>query len=107
MVAGDAERLEAGALEPVEEGAGLAILLDPRPLGEVAADDDEVGPVLGQPRLRAGDHSRVVGAEMDVGEMGDPGHAGKNRAAAASSLSGSSRREKAYFHTRSNRAPGR
>ena len=76
MVARHAENFVAAIPQPFEEVAGLAELLGPRALGEVAADDDEVG-LLRIDLFGNGFHQPLVmGTEVKVGEMDDPGHPG-------------------------------
>ena len=73
VVAGHAEHFVARCLQPLEELAGLAELLGPRALGEVAADDDEVGLQLVDTPLDGLDQPLVMGAEMQVGKMDEAG----------------------------------
>jgi len=47
-----------------------------RTLGQVAADDDEIGLSFLQPVNRGRDDGRIIGAEMNVRQMCDPGHEG-------------------------------
>ena len=63
--------------KPFEELAGLAELLGPRALGEVAADDDEVGLELVDLPLDRLDQPLVMRAEMKVGEMDEASHRGQ------------------------------
>ena len=65
-----------------EEAARLLELLGPRALGEVAADDDEVGLLVRNPRLDRFDENGVVGAEMKVGQVKKTGHGQGNARAA-------------------------
>ena len=74
VVAGNSEHLVTAVAQPLEELARLAELLGPRALGEVAADDDEVGLQLVDLAVDRFDQPLVVGAEMEVGEMDDAGH---------------------------------
>ena len=64
----------------VEEGAGLLELLGPGALGEVAADDDEVGLLLIHPRFDRVDQLVVMRAEVKVGQVDQMGHAAINPA---------------------------
>ena len=75
MVAGNAEHLVAAFTQPLEKLAGLAKLLGPGALGEVAADDDEVGLELVDLPLDRFHQLFVMGAKMQVGEMDDSSHA--------------------------------
>ena len=71
MVAGHAEHLVARLAQRFEESARLLELLGPGALGEIAADDDEVGPMHLQPGFGRRHDLLVVSAEMEVGELDD------------------------------------
>ncbi len=74
MIARHREHRPARRAKLVEPGRGLFELLDPGALGEIAADDDQVRLLLLQPGVGAVDDLVVLAAEMNVGEMRDPGH---------------------------------
>ena len=74
MVARNTQHLMTFCLQPLKEAARLAKLVGPRPLGEIAGDDDQVGLQLVDPLFDAIDQLLVMGAEMKVGEMGDARH---------------------------------
>src|SRR5687767_13290778 len=74
MVAGHSEHFMAGASQPLEEFARLMKLIGPRSLGEIARNHHQLGLELGQPPLDACNDAIVMGAEMQVGEMGDASH---------------------------------
>jgi hypothetical protein len=74
MVAGHCKHFVPGRLQPFEEAAGLAELLGPRALREVAADDDEVGLELIDALLNRADELIVMGAEVQVGQMNEASH---------------------------------
>ena len=82
VVAGNSEHFVTGMLKPLEELAGLAELLGPGALGEVAADDDEVG-FSASTRSRRPHQPFVMRAEMQVGKMHEPGHGRASNAACA------------------------
>ena len=69
--------------QPVEEVAGFLELLGPRALGEVAADDDEVGFLLVNALLDRIDQPRVVSTEMQIGQVDQPNHGNSNALATA------------------------
>ncbi len=74
VVAGNRQHLVPGVAEPFEEAARFLELLGPGTLGEIAADDHQVG--LG--RVHFGfyrlDQFGVVGAEVEVGQMDQASH---------------------------------
>jgi len=74
MIAGNDQQFQPRRAQPVEPCGRCAELLDPRALGQVAADDDQVGPTLLQPGCGGVDYARIVRAEMNVGQMSDTGH---------------------------------
>ena len=57
--------------QPVEEGPGGEEFPGPAAHGQVAADGDQVGRVARQLRGQGGDDLRQLGAEMQVGQVGD------------------------------------
>jgi hypothetical protein len=59
--------------------ARLPELLGARTLGEIAADDDEIRLQTIEAGLDGFDESCVMGTEMEVGKMDDPGHARPTR----------------------------
>jgi hypothetical protein len=67
MIAGNAEHFVAALAHALEEFACLAKLLGARTLGEVAADDDEVGLQLINLRVDGRDELLIVRSEMEVG----------------------------------------
>ena len=74
MVARHAKHVMAGLAQPIEEGARVLELLGPRALGEIAADDNQVGFVGVDPFLNRLDQLGVVRAEVEVGQMDDSRH---------------------------------
>ena len=74
VIAGHAEHLMAALAQPLEELARFPELLGPGALGEVAADDDQVGLQLVDLPFDRLDQPRVMRAEMKVGEMDEAGH---------------------------------
>ncbi len=66
MIAGDAKHFVARLAQPVEKGAGVLELLGSRALGEVAADDDEIGLELVSLALNRLDQVFVMRAEMQI-----------------------------------------
>ena len=74
MVAGDAQYLVPPLLQLFEEMTGFAKLLGACALGEIAANDDEVGFQLVDFCLDRLDDLLVVCAEMQVGEMDEASH---------------------------------
>jgi len=56
-----------GLAQPVEEFASFLELLDPRALGKIAADDDEIGLLLVNALRDSVDKSRVMRTEVQVG----------------------------------------
>ena len=79
MIAGHAEHFMARLAQPLEELARLLELLGSGALGEVAADDDEVGLELVDAPLDGVDQSLVVGAEMEIGQVNEASHAPRTR----------------------------
>ena len=76
VIAGHAEHLVPALAQPFEEAARLLELLGARALGEVAADDDEVGLELVDLPFDGFDQPLVMGAEMEIGKVNEPGHSG-------------------------------
>ena len=74
MIARHDQRLEPRGVQATEPGGGLAELVDAGALGEVAADDHQVGLALLQPGGGGVDDLGIVRAEMDVGQVSDTGH---------------------------------
>ena len=74
MIARNAEHLMPGMLQPLEETACLLELLGLRALGEIAADDDEVGLQLIDAVLDGLDQALVMRAKMQVREMDEASH---------------------------------
>jgi hypothetical protein len=64
----------AAFAQSFEELARLFELLCPRSLGEVAADDDQVGLELVHLRVNGLDQLVVVRSEMEVGQVDDASH---------------------------------
>jgi hypothetical protein len=60
--------------QPLEEPACLLELLGARSLGEIAADDDEVGFLLVHALGDRIHEVRLVRAEMEVGQMDQASH---------------------------------
>ena len=85
MVSGHPEHLVPMIAQAVEEIASIAELLGTRALGEVAADDDEVGLELIDLPFDRLDQPLVMGAEMEVGEVNDAGHGMQTRGCRAGS----------------------
>ena len=80
VVAGHADHLVAAVAQPFEELAGLAELLGPRALGEVAADYDQVGLQRIDLGIDGFHQPLVMGPEVQIREMDDAGHASEKRA---------------------------
>ena len=76
VIARNGQDLVPGRAQAVEPGRGLPELVDPRALGEIAADDDQIGLLLFQPGLRRRHDLWIVGAEMNVRKMGYAGRHG-------------------------------
>ena len=74
MIARHDQRLEPRGVQATKPGGGLAELVDASALGEVAADDHQVGLALLQPGGGGVDDLGIVRAEMDVGQVSDTGH---------------------------------
>jgi len=55
---------------------GIPKLARARALGQVPADDHEIGLFVFQPFDGCGDDCRIIGTKMNVRQMCDPGHAG-------------------------------
>ena len=66
MIARHRQHLVPGIAQPRQEAPGLLKLLDTRALGEVAADDDEVGRGGIHLALHRGHDRLVMRAEMQV-----------------------------------------
>ncbi len=66
---------EAGGRQAVEKGPRRGELAMARRLREIAADDDDVGPRLGEIGDQRRDDLRHLAAEMDVGDVRDHRHA--------------------------------
>ena len=58
----------------VQEGPRRAEFGVPRALRQVAADRHQIGPIGVQIIDQRRHDRRILGAEMQVGEVGDPGH---------------------------------
>ena len=71
MVAGNAQHLVARITKPLQEAARLLELLGPCALREISADDDEVGLEPVDIPFDRFDEILVVGAEMQVGKVGE------------------------------------
>src|SRR3954466_10510049 len=78
MVAGHTKHFMAALAQPFEEATRLLELLGTGALGEVAADDDQVGLEYVDRPLDAFDQPLVVSAEMEVGKMDEARHPSVN-----------------------------
>lgn len=78
MIAGHREHVVTGVAKPLEKGAGLFELAGSRPLGKIAADDDEVGVHCRNGPLKRVDEQRLVRAEMKVGKVKQSRHGNAN-----------------------------
>jgi len=67
VIAWHREHVMPGLAQPVEEFASFLELLDPRALGKIAADDDEVGFLLVNALRDSVDKFRVMRTEVEVG----------------------------------------
>ena len=76
VIARHGDDLEPVRAEPVEPGRGEPELGDPRALSEIAADDEKVRAMLEKPGLGGVGDLRLMGAEMDVGKVGNGRHGG-------------------------------
>jgi len=74
VVAGDDQQAQPLRLQPLEKQGRLGELRRAGPLGDVARDDDEVGPDRRKRGMEMRHHGRLVGAEMQVGNLGDGAH---------------------------------
>ena len=76
MIAGNDQQSKPVVPQRAQIIGGIAKLALARALGQVTADDDEIGLFFLQPVDRRRDDIRVICAKMNVRQMCDPGHAG-------------------------------
>jgi len=81
VVAGDAQHLVSLIAQALEELAGFAKLLGPRPLREIAADYEKVRFQVGNFMFDRCYELLVMSAEMQVGQVDETGHASFNSVA--------------------------
>jgi hypothetical protein len=78
VIARDGEHIVALVTEPFEEPARLLELLGLGALGQIAADDDEIGICPIDLLLDCLDHLGIVRSEMEVGEVNQARHGKAN-----------------------------
>ncbi len=78
MVARNAEDLMASIAQSFKKAASLLELLGLRPLGEVAADHDKIGPELIDLSLDRLNETIIVSTKMQVRKMNQASHENMN-----------------------------
>src|SRR5436190_18578911 len=80
MIARHAENVVTRRFQSLKKPACFLELLGLGALGEVAGNDDQVGPGFVDPFLDRSHQLLVVRAEVEIGKMGNAGHGSKNAA---------------------------